>query len=428
MWLRDLWDTFRTISVADVLDITVIASLLYFVLLWFKRTKAAFVARGIFIFAAVYVIAQQAGMYLTTWMFQGFFAIFVVALVVIFQEELRSFFERLAVWSLRRRWAHPLQSKEVEMLVRMAGRFARERIGALMVLRGRDPLERHLEGGEDLDGKLSEQLLASIFDTHSEGHDGAVVIEGDRVTHFGVHLPLSKEFSRLSGMGTRHAAALGLAERTDALCIVVSEERGVVSLAKDGYIFIVKDLGALEEHIAAFLRDKVPATIQMRWWRDVVRRNAAEKAIAVTIALALWLVFVQGYSPATGVFKVPVDARVVPDGLRVAAIRPANVNVTLKGLKRDLKLLNPLSLRVSADLSRAEEGIQRIEISDSNLRIPGALQLSTVEPPVVELELAKASETSTPLLRFLGLESQKSSQKRPQESPDPSEGKAGPNP
>jgi hypothetical protein len=282
-----------------------------------------------------------------------------------------------------------------------------------MVLRGRDPLERHLEGGEGLDGKLSEQLLASIFDTHSEGHDGAVLIEGDRVVRFGVHLPLSKEFGRLSGMGTRHAAALGLAERTDALCIVVSEERGVISLAKDGYIFAVKDLGALEEHIAAFLRDKAPATVEMRWWRDALRRNATEKAVAVTIALALWLVFVQGYSPATGVFKVPVDARVIPDGLRVAAIRPAKVNVTLKGLKRDLKLLNPLSLRVSVDLSQAEEGIQRIGISDTNLRIPGTLQLAEVDPPVVELELAKASEGSTPLLRFLGLESPKPPPKSP---------------
>lgn len=421
MWVRDLWATFRTISVADVLDMIVIATLLYFVLLWFKRTKAAFVARGIFIFAAVYVIAQQAGMYLTTWMFQGFFAIFLIALVVIFQEELRSFFERLAVWSLRRRWSHPLQSKKVETLVRMAGQFARERIGALMVLRGRDPLERHLEGGEDLDGKLSEQLLASIFDTHSEGHDGAVVIEGDRVTRFGTHLPLSKEFGKLSGMGTRHAAALGLAERTDALCVVVSEERGVISLAKDGYLFAVKDLGALEEHIAAFLRDKAPATVEMRWWRDALRRNATEKAIAVVIALSLWLVFVQGYSPATDVFKVPVDARVVPDGLRVAAIRPAQVNVTLKGLKRDLKLLNPLSLRVAVDLAQAEEGIKRITISESNLRIPGALQLAKVDPPVVELELAKAPDTSSkPLLRFLGLE--------PQKSPDSSGDTAEPKP
>ena len=109
MWLKDIWDTLRTISIGDVFDITIIACLLYFVLLWFKQTKAAFVARGIFIFAMVYVVAQQAGMYLTIWMFQGFFAIFVIALVVIFQEELRSFFERLAELPPGA-WAGPVKS------------------------------------------------------------------------------------------------------------------------------------------------------------------------------------------------------------------------------------------------------------------------------------------------------------------------------
>jgi len=422
VWLRDLWGTFRGISFADVLDILVIACLLYLVLLWFKRTKAAFVARGIFIFAAVYLVAQQAGMYLTTWMFQGFFAIFLIALVVIFQEELRSFFERLAIWSLRRRASHPLQPKQVEILVRTAGTFAREHIGSLIVLRGRDPLERHLEGGEELDGRLSEQLLASIFDTHSEGHDGAVVVEGDRVTRFGVHLPLSKDFAQLSGLGTRHAAALGLAERTDALCLVVSEERGVVSVAKDGYIFAVKHLKALEEHIATFLRDKRPATVEMRWWRDALRRNATEKALALTIALALWLVFVQGYSPASGVFKVPVEPRAVPEGMRLGAITPATVNVTLRGLKRDLKLLNPLSLRVAVDLAQEKEGTHRVTISEANLRVPGPLQLAQADPPVVELELIEAKEPA-PLLRFLGLESSKPTEPSPppgQPTPAPS--------
>ena len=119
MWLSDLWHTFKSIGIADVVDILVIACLLYVLLLWFKRTKAAFVARGIFIFTVVYVIAQQAGMYLTTWLFQGFFAVLVIALVVIFQEELRSFFERLAVWSLQRPSSRRLHTKkEVEVLVR----------------------------------------------------------------------------------------------------------------------------------------------------------------------------------------------------------------------------------------------------------------------------------------------------------------------
>src|SRR5437867_1639342 len=97
-----LHDVLKTLSVTDVLDVIVVAVFIYFLLLWFKRTQSYFVARGIFLVSALYFIARQAGMVLTTWIFHGFFAIIVIALVVIFQEELRRFFERLAVWSVRR--------------------------------------------------------------------------------------------------------------------------------------------------------------------------------------------------------------------------------------------------------------------------------------------------------------------------------------
>ncbi len=400
IWLKDLWDTFKHLKVPDVLDISVMACLVYFILLWFKRTKAAFVARGIFIFAMVYVIAQQAGMYLTTWLFQGFFAIFVIALVIIFQEEIRSFFERIAVWSLGRRSSHPLQPEEVEILVRTSGHFARERIGALIVLKGLDPLERHIEGGESLDGKVSEPLLESLFDPHSIGHDGAVVIENDRVVQFGVHLPLSKEFSKLGNVGTRHAAALGLSERTDALCIVVSEERGTISLARNGSMSIVDNLEFLEERVASFFREMAPKQVKHRWWQDAWRRNPNEKAIALVISVALWLVFVQGFNPSSNVFKVPVEARSVDDRFRVMAVRPQKVTVTVHGLKRDLKLLNPWNLKVSMVADQAEEGTHQIMITEESLSLPGTVALIGVDPPFVELELSKSK--GKPFLHLFG--------------------------
>ena len=401
-WPRDLWDTFRSIGIADLLDILVMACLLYVVLLWFKRAKAAFVARGIFIFAMFYVVARQSGMYLTTWMFEGFFASFLIALVVIFQEELRSFFERLAVWSLRRPLSRRFHTKkEVEVLVRAVGEFARRHIGALIVLRGLDPLERHLEGGIDLHGELSGALLDSLFDTHSEGHDGAIIVEGDRVVKFGVHLPLSKEFYKLTGVGTRHTAALGLAERTDALCLVVSEERGKISIARDGDIRVVENLMLLEEELTTFLKEKAPVKLERQWRRDLFKRNLTEKLLATTVAVALWLVFVQGFSPATQAFQVPVEVRSVPEGLQLTRINPTKSSVRLRGLSRDLKLLNPLSLRVVLDLTGAQPGPHRIPISERNLEVPGAIQLDSVNPPIVELELAAARENSEGLLDII---------------------------
>src|SRR6185295_12429837 len=108
-----------------------------------------------FILAGVYLLARGLNLVLTAYIFQGFFAVFLIALVVIFQEELRHFFERIAVWSLGGKTPSPMQSYEVEAVVRAVGEMSREKIGALIVFKGRDPIERHLSGGVALDGRLS---------------------------------------------------------------------------------------------------------------------------------------------------------------------------------------------------------------------------------------------------------------------------------
>ncbi len=283
---------FKRIGVPDVLDMLLVGSLIYALLLWFKRTKAAFVALGLFLMIVVYVIALFAGMYMTIRLFQGFFAVFIVAVIVIFQEEIRSAFERLAVLSLTggRVKAAP-SHRQVEILVRSLGDLARDRIGALVVLRGLDPLDRHVEGGWDLHGELSEALIKSIFDSHSLGHDGAFVVEEGRVSRFGVQLPLSKDFSKITNMGTRHAAALGLSERCDALCLVVSEEHGTISVARRGDLRVLSGLEELQDEIGMFLNRLMPDPS-----RGVVvgffTENWREKLGAAAASIILWFLFV----------------------------------------------------------------------------------------------------------------------------------------
>src|SRR5262245_46451357 len=166
---------------------------------------------------------------MTGWVFQGSFAMFVMLIVIVFRDALRQFVDPIAVWSLARKRLPALGSHTSDILVRTLSDLAKEHGGALMVIRGNDPLEQDITGGIPLDGKLSGPLLKSIFDPHSPGHDGAVLVEQDSITRFAAHLPLSKNLTQLTNVGTRHSAALGLAELTDALCIVVSEERGTIS-------------------------------------------------------------------------------------------------------------------------------------------------------------------------------------------------------
>lgn len=287
-----MFNGLKPIGVPDILDILLVGTLVYGLLLWFKRTRAAFVALGLLLLAVVYTVAFLAGMYMTVRIFQGFFAVFIVAVIVIFQEEIRSVFERIAVWSLT---GGVLKSapthRQVEILVSSLGDLARDHIGALVVLRGLDPLDRHVSGGWDLNGELSEALIKSIFDSHSLGHDGAFIVEEGRVSRFGVQLPLSKDFSKITNLGTRHSASLGLAERTDALCLAVSEEHGTITVARRGELIVVKDLEQLQDLIEVFLNRLMPDESSGAL-RRLFTDNWREKLTALAVSVLLWFFFV----------------------------------------------------------------------------------------------------------------------------------------
>jgi len=386
MGLHALWHACRTINLYDLLDMAVVSVFIYVILRLFEWTKAAATARGILLIGFLYLLARQLGMVLTTWFLHGFFAVFIIAIVIIFQEELRRFFERLSVWSARPSW-QPFQSTTVEILVRCISQCAHERTGMLLVLRGRDPLDRHLEGGNELDGKLSDALLLSIFDVHSDGHDGAVIVEGGRLRTFGAHLPLSKNLQALSGLGTRHAAALGLAEVSDALCIVVSEQKGTIRIAQAGELKLVAGPNELARYITTFLNAEGKPTTGRHRWLGVVTRNKTEKFGALVLSFVLWLVFVQGFKPETKTLDLAIVAENIPDGLHLARLHPRRIAVTVSGLKRDLDPLDARRLHVHLDLYGEGTGAVRVEISDEDLRLPSSVHFIKVDPAAVDIDL-----------------------------------------
>jgi uncharacterized protein (TIGR00159 family) len=377
-WLDD-------IPVSSVIDITVITVVIYGILLWLRRTRrAALILAGVLIVTASYLLSLWFDLVLTTAVLQGFFAVFLLALVIIFQEELRYFFERVAQWSLRprlpgRRTGSRLTSDDVETLARTVGDLAAERVGALIVLRGRDLIARHLRGGEKLDGLISEPILKSIFDSHSAGHDGAVIIDRDTIESFGCHLPLSSNFEQLRGAGTRHAAALGLSERTDALCVVVSEERGAISVARHGKLTEVADAEQVRD-IVQRLYDEIAPVRGTTWWRDVVTRNWREKLIAIGVAAGLWFGLVHGSVTVYRSYRVPVRVSQVPPGLEVASVEPESVLVTFSGARREFLFLKPERLLMATKAWELRAGTNDLMVSGADLTFPDNLVLERVDP------------------------------------------------
>ena len=378
------------IHLNDVVDMVVVAALLYTLLVWLRRTQAAFVAVGMSMVGALALVARAFDLRLTAWIVQGFFAVFLVVIVVIFQEELRQFFERLGVFGLRRRRARLSRSAPVDILLTCVTDFARDRIGALIVLPGSQPVLPHIRGGIELGGLLSVPLLKSIFDPHSPGHDGAVIVEQNRLTKFAVHLPLSTDFQQLTGVGTRHSAALGLAEQTDALCLVVSEERGRISIAHDSRLREIGDAGELNALLHAFLE----GTRQEEAGRPLVRRvlfeHWTEKVAAALLTAGLWYLFVPGSRPEQVTYQVPVIVEHLPPGLVLDKAEPASVEVTFSGPRRAFYLFDPHRVEVSVDGSRADLGRETFDITDENLRYPRELEVEALRPDKVRLSFRRA--------------------------------------
>jgi uncharacterized protein (TIGR00159 family) len=376
-------------SISDFIDILFVAVLLYTAIAWVKTTRAAFVLRGMLVLAFIYLIARQFELQLTAWIFQGFFAIFLIVVVVIFQEELRQIFERVALWSWRSDANPALQSETANVLVRTVADLAKDRVGALIIVRGGDPLARHIVGGIPLDGKVSEPLLRSIFDPHSPGHDGAVIIEHDRVTRFAAHLPLSKDIQQLAGVGTRHSAALGLAELTDAICIVVSEQRGTVAVAKDGRLTRLNNPQELVGLLDKFLYKEYPA--RERKWLPVQhwRENWQGKAIALMLAAGFWYVFVPGSKVMEATYKVPVQVQNLPAEFEIESVEPPEVEATFSGPKRAFYFFRPKRLKVTVDVSTADLGLRTFTISAQNIRHPNELKVEDVKPPTLKITLRR---------------------------------------
>ena len=225
MWF---FDTFR---LSDLLDILIIAFFLYQAYSLLINSRAWNVVRGLGLLLIVWFLASQLGLQATQWLFDRVAPVGFIALVVVFQPELRAALERVG----RGRVARGTGQGPVQEIMAAVRDLASQRQGALLAIEGRTPLAEYGANGTEISAPVSSALLQTVFASSGPLHDGAVLIKDDLITHAGAILPLSDRQEGWSVKhGTRHRAGLGLAEVTDALVLIISEERGTVSLARDG--------------------------------------------------------------------------------------------------------------------------------------------------------------------------------------------------
>lgn len=372
------------IAPTDIVDIAVVGLLLWGLVAWTRRVHTRMALLGLAFLGVFYLIAQQFELQLTAWIFQGFFAVLVVVVVVVFQDDLRRLFEQIATLGLRRKAPRPDPSN-LAALIRGLRQLAAKRRGALVVLPGREPIERHLQGGVSLDAEVSEELLDSLFDPGSAGHDGALVMQNNRIERFGVHLPLSENRDELKGGSTRHAAALGLAERSDALCLVVSEERGTIGIAARGQLEVLDDPGDLLDRIQDHLQHTGTEVTVRRAGRRLV-----EGLLSLALALGAWVVFVPGATLDKTELQVPIAVEHIPEGYVLEDVKPSAVEIAVAGSRVDLFLASNADFQVVIDAKLVEWGRRTFEVSAQSVRHATGLEVKSVKPEKVRLTVHKA--------------------------------------
>ena len=259
----------RTIGITDIIDIAVVAWLIYMALLFIRETRAVQLLKGLLIFLLAYMAAAQFNLTSLKFILDIVLQFGVVALVVVFQPELRHALERIGrtnLHSLKIFGVKSLSEQEISDVKRgiaavcdAADMLSNKKTGALIVMENSTPLGDIIATGTPVDAVPSIELFGNLFFVNTPLHDGAVVVREGRVAAAGCILPLSENYEISKEMGTRHRAALGVSENSDAVVVVVSEETGLISIAQGGNIV----RGVERDYLQQVLTNElVPATVK----------------------------------------------------------------------------------------------------------------------------------------------------------------------
>ena len=236
----------QSVGFADIVDIAIISVIVYYVLSMFKKTRAYQLLTGVIVFFLVYILAQHFKLKALTFLIDNMLQVGLIALLVVFQPELRRALEQMGSMNiLARNFLHRRTYEEAEIdrlrksiaaICDGVERMSEKQTGALIVMEKFTRLETVKQSGTPVNADITPELIGTIFYDGSPLHDGAVVIHDGRITHAGCVLPLSDNLEISKEMGTRHRAALGISEVSDVIALVVSEETGTISYAKDGVL------------------------------------------------------------------------------------------------------------------------------------------------------------------------------------------------
>lgn len=384
---------FSSIRWQDIVDISLNSYILFRFYILFRGTNAFRVLIGIAFLWFFQRLAFSLGLIITSWAIQGITAVVALIIVVVFRNEIRSVLQaknfKTILWGVSQKAV----TSPVEIIAESVFELARKHTGALIVFPASEGIEEVVQSGISWRGIVSKEMIMSIFWHDNPVHDGAAIIQKDRITEVACILPLSHKNDLPSYYGTRHRAALGLAEATDAMVVVVSEERGAVSVAKKSRIYSVNTKKDLEGHLLEHLGERPKLHHEMR--KEKLRISAAA-LVSFLFIVGIWFSFSRGMETLVNL-ETAVEYMNRNSKMEIIDTSVNSVTLHLSGSGSLIKSMHPEQVKVKIDLGKAVVGKNSFVITGENVSLPPGILLKKVTPPFVDITLGIPVEKEVPI-------------------------------
>jgi uncharacterized protein (TIGR00159 family) len=387
--------SFFAIGWQNWLDIALNTYILFRLYVLFRGTN---VLRVLLTMGALLVFRQVAfavGLIITSWVMQGVIAVAALVIIVVFRNEISAVLRTRDLKSFL--WGIPRQQLKtpVGIIVESVYELARKKIGALIVLPLGKGMESVVQEGISWQGKLSKEMLISIFWPDNPVHDGAVVVQGDRITDVGVILPLSKRTDLPSRFGTRHRAAVGLAEQTDALIIVVSEERGTITLVRNRQIYDINDSRVLEKLLIQHAGGETSTGDIKKRTRDL----AIAAAVCLVCVTGLWLSFSRGVE-TLATHDVPIEFVKSDQKMEVFSSSASSVRLLVSGSRPLIHALRPDRITVKLNIANISPGKNTLSVGRNAVSLPPGISVKSIEPSMIDVFVDMPLKKEIPVQAF----------------------------
>ncbi|UCH23372.1 MAG: diadenylate cyclase [Deltaproteobacteria bacterium] len=384
----------------DILDILFLTLVTYHLYVWFRESRALRVLIGLAVLGGIYSLAKLWGLFLTTRVFQILWQVLLILLLILFQSEIRQVLEKVSPLRFLRTRRPTIQRAFAEKLARVVFDLAAEKTGALIVIARDDNPAEFIHSGQTIMALPEPALIKSIFNRQAPVHDGAVVISQDRLTQMGGILPLSEKENLPEHYGTRHRAALGLSERTDAVCLVVSEERSEVSTVADGELKTWETSEALGTQLIAWLGvPDSPAPALKDFMKGAFIENWRHKLGALGVVIVAWFVLASQQDVNISI-AAPIQYVNLSHQMALDQRSAKTVNLKLSGRRNSVRALKEQDVRVQVDLKRLSAGNHLIKLAAKNIDLPLGVKVESVTPQEIRVILKPPQPGTDNLMQF----------------------------